>query len=74
MLDKNDIQILRGMFRENNDVLRREIRDETRAIVRAETGEVRKEIQEMREEFVELLNEHVLQPIAELQTAVFPAR
>lgn len=37
MLDKNDIKILRGMFRENNEVfgaqLKREIRDEMYSVV-----------------------------------------
>ncbi|MFA6017746.1 MAG: hypothetical protein WCT28_02320 [Patescibacteria group bacterium] len=39
MLDKNDIKILRGMFRENNEVFgaqhKREIRDEIYSVVKA---------------------------------------
>lgn len=44
MLSKNDIQVLRGMFRENNEVfgsqLKREIRDEVRALIAASESKV----------------------------------
>ncbi len=44
MLDKNDIQILREMFRENNSIFGRELRDEMRALIRASEHRVIGEI------------------------------
>ncbi len=35
MLDKEDIAVLRGMFTENNAILKREIRDELHSVVNA---------------------------------------
>ena len=44
MLDKKDIEILRGMFRENNEIfatqLKREIRDEIHSFIRASESRI----------------------------------
>ncbi len=61
MLDKNDIQILREMFRENNltnnSILKREIRDEMHSVIRSEVfaSETRmmKRMKEMKEEIID---------------------
>lgn len=57
MLSKNDIQILRGMFEENTHVLKREIRDEMRALLLAsETKVIHRlatKIEHIKEEIVD---------------------
>ncbi len=61
MLSKNDIQILRGMFRENNEVfgsqLKREIRDEMHALISASESKVihrlEAKIESVKEEIID---------------------
>lgn len=61
MLSKNDIQILRGMFRENNEVfgsrLKREIRDEVHALIAASESKVihrlETKIESIKEEIID---------------------
>lgn len=71
MLSKDDIKVLRGMFRENNEVLRkdfgREIRDEVHALIAASEhrvtakieAKIEKEITSVRGEIHELRMEVV---------------
>jgi hypothetical protein len=53
MLSKNDIQILRGMFEENNHVLKREIRDEMHALIAASESKVIHRIELVKEEIID---------------------
>lgn len=57
MLSKNDIRVLRGMFEENNHVLKREIRDEMRALISASETKVihrlETKIEHVKEEMID---------------------
>ena len=57
MLDKNDVQLLRQMFTENNKVLKHEIRDEMHSVIRSEVfaSETRmmKAMKEMKEKIID---------------------
>ncbi len=92
MLSKKDLEILRGMFRENNATffrhvdtfghdLKREIRDEMHSLIAAsetrmttlikqEIKGVREDIQLLRTEVVEIIDESVLPQIADLQLRI----
>ncbi len=75
MLNKNDIQILRDMFRENNEVfgsqLKREMRDEIHAIVNgavfASEERLSKKIDTLRDDILDLVNEEILPQIDQCQ-------
>ncbi len=53
MLSKNDIQILCGMFEENNHVLKREIRDEMHALIVSSESKVIHRIELVKEEIID---------------------
>ncbi len=57
MLSKNDIQVLRGMFEENNHVLKREIRDEVHALIAVSESKVIRhleaKIESVKEEIID---------------------
>jgi hypothetical protein len=74
MLDTNDIKILREMFEENNQVLKREIRDEMHSVVNAAVSASEKrmmhrmdaiveEIQTTRNDILEVINDGILPQI-----------
>lgn len=78
MLNKNDIKILREMFKENNHVLKEEIRDEMHSVVNAAIfaseqrmtsriegaiESVRKDIHTLRDDILDLVNEDILPQI-----------
>ncbi len=71
MLDQNDIKILRGMFRENNEIfgreLKRDIRDEMHSVVNAavSASEVRmtRRLEEVRNDIIEVIDNGILPQI-----------
>ncbi|MFA6018410.1 MAG: hypothetical protein WCT28_04190 [Patescibacteria group bacterium] len=65
MLSKNDVQLLRGMFEENNQILKREIRDETYSIVKGEVAALRRDMLQMRDDILDVINEGILPQIEE---------
>jgi len=65
MLSKNDVQILRGMFEENNQILKQEIRDETYSIVKGEVAALRRDMFQMRDDILDVINEGILPQIEE---------
>lgn len=69
MLSKNDIQVLRGMFEENNHILKREIRDEIHSVVHAAVSgsesSLRKELYQIRDEIIDVINDEILPQIEE---------
>lgn len=76
MLNKNDIQVLRGMFRENNEQLKREIRDEMHSVVKASEAamirrmdaleyDVQKDIQTTRDDIIDVINDGILLQLEE---------
>ncbi len=56
MLDTKDIEILRGMFRENNEIfgaqLKREIRDEMYSVVKASEASLIRRMDSMKDELL----------------------
>ncbi len=67
MFTKKDIEILKGMFLENNAILRLEIRDEMHALITATENRLRKDINQVREDVVELIDSTILPQISDLQ-------
>lgn len=65
MFTKKDIEILKGMFLENNAILRLEMRDEMHALIIASENRLRKDIHQVREGVVELIDSTILPQIAD---------
>ncbi len=65
MLSKNDIQVLRGMFEENNHILKLEIRDEVYSIVKATEVSLRREMHQMRDDILDVIHDGILPQIEE---------
>lgn len=80
MLNKDDIVILRGMFTENNAILKREIRDEIHAIVNGAVfaseqrliqrmddveNNLCQEIHDVKDAVIDIIDESVLPQIEE---------
>lgn len=73
MLSKNDMNELRGMMREviqeNNAVfgtqLKTEIRDEMRSIVKGEVSALRRDMYQMRDDILDVINDGILSQIEE---------
>ncbi len=65
MLSKNDIQVLRGMFEENNAILRRDIIDEVHSIVKGEVSALRRDMHQMRDDILDVINDGILPQIEE---------
>ncbi len=53
MLDKNDIQIIRDLFQENNAILKREIRDEMHSCIAASEVRTMEKMEKMKEEIID---------------------
>lgn len=74
MLSKNDIQILRDMFAENNQILKREIRDETQALIAVSESRMMKRMDTMKEEIIDgitdVLDESVFPKLEEHDRAI----
>jgi len=56
MLDAKDIEILRGMFSENNQILKREIRDEMHALLKASGAGLIRRMDVMEEGLIRRMN------------------
>lgn len=71
MLDKKDIQILQGMFLENNAILKRDLRLEMHDLITASERRLIARMDRLRTEIVtdvaEVLDECILPQIADLQ-------
>ena len=71
MLDKQDITLLRGMFRENNEDLKRDIRDEIHSSILASEHRMITRMDAMEDRILSNFNSFmdisVLPQIAELQ-------
>ena len=85
MLDKNDIAILWGMFTENNSILKREIRDEMHALIKASEAGLIREIrstegrmitrmdsmkQEITDGVIDVIDDNILPQVQELRENV----
>lgn len=73
MLSKNDVQVLRGMFEENNHILKREIRDEMHSVVNAAITASESRVITRLEAKIEHVKEEIIDGVIDmLDRTVYP--